>query len=312
MQPAGDNSGSSCGPWWSAWVSNARADSAAGVPPSCRDFIHVSRDCRLDRTERGTFLHCHERRELFKLCTDREPEKVSTTSIETREPLLDGHTLVATPSTRFELTPPQLESPASNSDGADAAVLHQHQQLAQQQPLQQQAERPPSPGRFSHPWRVHADDGGLGNHAGAGAGWARARAESGDMSSTAAASSSSTSGFNSSGNTGSSCSGSCSTSGGGLLLTPQVGQAMDDIFLFADEMQRELAQHGLQLMRRGEAEEQQRRKQLPGFLGRLFGAREAMAQVSEGLGCGGVGPLRSSDYVHQPAATPPAGGAGPQ
>lgn len=31
-----------------------------------------------------------------------------------------------------------------------------------------------------------------------------------------------------------------------------------------------------------------------------------------GLGCGGVGPLRSSDYVHQPAATPPAGGAGPQ
>eukprot|EP00198_Chlamydomonas_reinhardtii_P000151 XP_001689486.1 predicted protein [Chlamydomonas reinhardtii] len=244
MQPAGDNSGSSCGPWWSAWVSNARADSAAGVPPSCRDFIHVSRDCRLDRTERGTFLHCHERRELFKLCTDREPEKVSTTSIETREPLLDGHTLVATPSTRFELTPPQLESPASNSDGADAAVLHQHQQLAQQQPLQQQAERPPSPGRFSHPWRV--------------------------------------------------------------------GQAMDDIFLFADEMQRELAQHGLQLMRRGEAEEQQRRKQLPGFLGRLFGAREAMAQVSEGLGCGGVGPLRSSDYVHQPAATPPAGGAGPQ
>lgn len=39
---------------------------------------------------------------------------------------------------------------------------------------------------------------------------------------------------------------------------------------------------GLQLMRRGEAEEQQRRKQLPGFLGRLFGAREAMAQVSEG------------------------------
>ncbi|KAG2444457.1 hypothetical protein HXX76_001210 [Chlamydomonas incerta] len=256
----------------------------------------------LDRTERGTFLHCHERRELFKLCTDREPEKVSTTSIETREPLLDGHTLVATPSTRFELTPPRLESPASTSDAADATTPQQQQQLAQQ--LQLQAQRPPSPGRFSHPWRVHADDGGLGDHAGAG--WARARAESGDMSSTSAASSSASSGFSSScGGAG----GSCSTGGGGgVLLTPQVGQAMDDIFLFADEMQRELAQHGLQLMRRGE-EEEQRRKQQPGFLARLFGAREAL---SEGMGCGGVAPLRSSNYSHQSAAAPPAGGAAPR
>lgn len=213
------------------------------APPPPHKHTQAPASTCFARLTRATACTTH----VYPTC--REPEKVSTTSIETREPLLDGHTLVATPSTRFELTPPQLESPASNSDGADAAVLHQHQQLAQQQPLQQQAERPPSPGRFSHPWRVHADDGGLGNHAGAGAGWARARAESGDMSSTAAASSSSTSGFNSSGNTGSSCSGSCSTSGGGLLLTPQVGQAMDDIFLFADEMQRELAQHGERVWR---------------------------------------------------------------
>ncbi|KAG2447197.1 hypothetical protein HYH02_007939 [Chlamydomonas schloesseri] len=302
MEPA-DSSAASCGPWWSAWVSNARADSAAGVPPSCRDFIHVSRDCRLDRTERGTFLHCHERRELFKLCTDREPEKVSTTSIETREPLLDGHTLVASPSTRFELTPPRLEGPAGTSDVADAASQqHQSSQVAQQQ-LQLQGQRPPSPGRFSHPWRVHADDGGLGD----AAGWARARAESGDMSSAAASSSTASSSCSgTSGLGGSSC--SASPGAGGVLLTPQVEQAMDDIFLFADEMQRELAQHGLQLMRRGEDE--QRRKQQPGFLARLFGAREAMASVTEGLGCSGVAPLRSGDYVHQSTSSGAcAGGA---
>lgn len=110
-------------------------------------------------------------------------DRLATTSIETREPLLEGHTLV--PARSLETAPHPVD--------ADAA-----------QPTTSQGSHRESLGLFSRPFRALADDGGSAI--------AAAAATAGDSAA--------------------------------AVLTPEVGQAVEDIILFADEMQRDLAHHG--------------------------------------------------------------------
>ncbi|PNH01697.1 hypothetical protein TSOC_012399, partial [Tetrabaena socialis] len=228
LEGAESSSRSPCSPWWTA-----RADIAAPMQPSCRDFSRVQRRCEMEkdsRTGRDVLL-CEELRETFRLCTNMEPEKLSTTVIETREPLLEGHTLLAT--SRWELGMPapdarELHAAASSSSRSPASSSSSSSSSSHQpslpmppapesaphdRPLPSHSQQQPSfsgrpsspgrptspgrsgsPGRSYRPWNVLADDGG---------------------------------GYNSE-----------------AMLTPRVGQAVQDILQFADEMQQDLAQHG--------------------------------------------------------------------
>ncbi|GIL73683.1 hypothetical protein Vretimale_5434 [Volvox reticuliferus] len=204
--------GGQCAPWWSAFF-HARADVAHVVeqPPSCRDYTRVERSCDVEhdvRTGRN-ILHCRETREQFRICSESRVDRLATTSIETREPLLEGHTIMS--GRNLESVQQPADANQAHPSGSESA------------------QRGPSSasGRFPRPFRAFADDG-------RSAGPATIR------------------------------------SGGTAVLTPDVGQAVEDIMLFADEMQRDLANHGLLLLRRGE-EEQRPRK--PGLMARLFGAR---------------------------------------
>ncbi|EFJ42257.1 hypothetical protein VOLCADRAFT_97709, partial [Volvox carteri f. nagariensis] len=136
-------------------------------------------------------------------------DRLATTSIETREPLLEGHTLV--PARSLESVPQPADADATRPAASRST----------------QRDQPSASGRFYRPFHAFADDGGK-----AGAAAAESRE--------------------------------------GPVLTPDVGHAVEDIMLFADEMQRDLANHGLLLLRRGE-ENQRSRK--PGLMARLFGAR---------------------------------------
>ncbi|GFR52560.1 hypothetical protein Agub_g15149 [Astrephomene gubernaculifera] len=215
---------SPCRRIWSAF--NAHADVPHPPEPlGCQDYTRVQRDCRVEKdalTGRDV-LYCHERRDKFRLCTERHHtnasqttiDQLSTTEIETRDPLLNGHMLVATRgwepvSSRIEASGAESSAPPASHPVLDRALD------------QQQAS---ASGRAYLPWDVRADDG-LSRGPGAGSSAA--------------------------------------------LLTPQVGHAYEDLIMFADEMQRDLALHGLELIRRGREQQQQERKQ-PGLLTRLFG-----------------------------------------
>ncbi|KAG2493682.1 hypothetical protein HYH03_008196 [Edaphochlamys debaryana] len=215
----------------------ASADAQVREATTCRDYTRIDRTCEVVRGGGRGVLHCSETREVFKLCSDGETqhtEKLSTTSIETREPLLEGSTLVAT-RPRWELSPSRSGDSASSAssaavDPAAPASASLAPSSAAPAPAQGQ---PPSPSgrRAYRPWTAHADDGG-GTAAGAG------------FVSTAGVSPE-------------------------RLMTPRVGQAMDEVIQLAGEVQREMAQQGVSLVRKGE--EQQRRRQ-GGLLSRLFGS----------------------------------------
>ncbi|GLC34997.1 hypothetical protein PLESTB_001187100 [Pleodorina starrii] len=238
VRSAGAQGGASCAPWWSAFF-HARADVAhvAAQPPSCRDYTRVERTCDVERVVRTgrDVLHCRETREQFRICSERV-DRLATTSIETREPLLEGNTLL--PARSVELVQPLVPQPADS----DAAGLPSSASRAVHR------DQPSSSGRFYRPFHALADDG------------------SSPSSSTAAA-----------------VAAAAGTGGAAPVLTPEVGQAVEDILLFADEMQRDLAHHGLLLQRRGE--EEPRRK--PGLVARLFGARGWDDAAARGDGTAG-------------------------
>ncbi|KXZ48746.1 hypothetical protein GPECTOR_25g330 [Gonium pectorale] len=193
----GAGAGPSCRYPWTAFT-HARADVHhwADEPPSCRDFLKVERNCQVEKAQPGgrDILHCHETREKFRLCSGDRVEKLATTSIETREPLLDGGTWVATrswepiPETSGESTADRTQAVQDRRDVAGAAM------------------------RPYRPWHAHADDGG-GMPAVASAVPAGVDA--------------------------------CPSQGSGsVIMNPKVGQAVEEIIQFADEMQRDLEQHG--------------------------------------------------------------------
>jgi hypothetical protein len=118
-------------------------------------------------------------------------DRLATTSIETREPLLEGHTL---------LPPRSFDSVPSQAAEAERALVIAERGSANREP-------PSASGRFYRPFHALADDGS-----------STSALSAGDAAATG--------------------------SDRAPIMTPHVGAAMEDIMLFADEMQRDLAHHG--------------------------------------------------------------------
>lgn len=222
-----------CRGWWTRSLrvcADAQPDRVEKTP-SCSQLLTINRECTLQKDEahgHDTYK-CTERRDVFLVCSgERQPQRLSSTIIETKEPIIEGHGVArAPPSGNWRLWRPHPDdvADASTSPGPVASPTTSS--------LGGFYERRLSPGR--RPWDVRADDG-----AGDGA----------------------------------------PQQGPSTGLPPQVGQAVEEIFQFADEMQRDLEQQGYVMLKRAEASQRRR----PGFFARLLGARTAEESIAGGEG----------------------------